>query len=180
MTAMIAPQRGATGSSVKEKIPSGYKKASIQQFTPEQMDLFQQMFSQLGPEGFLSRLSQGDESLFEEMEAPAQRQFAQQQGNIASRFSNMGLGARRSSGFQNTLTQASSDFAEKLRSQRLGLQQQALKDLMGMSNELLNQRPQENLLVKKQMPWWQQGLVAGAQGLGEGAGKAAAAFAGGA
>lgn len=179
MTAMIAPQRGATGSGVREKIPSGYKKASIQQFTPEQMELLSQMMENLGPDSFLSRLSKGDESLFEEMEAPAQRQFAQQQGSIASRFSNMGLGARNSSGFQNTMTQASSDFAEKLKSQRLQLRNQAVKDLMGMSNDLLNQRPYENTLVKKQMPWWQQGLVAGAQGLGEGAGKAATAIAGG-
>ncbi len=32
---------------MKEKIPGGYKAASLQQFTPEQMQLFQQMFLNL-------------------------------------------------------------------------------------------------------------------------------------
>lgn len=169
MSAMIAPQRGATGSAqMKEKVPSGYKKASINQFTPEQMELFQQMFSQLGPDSFLNRLSRGDESLFEEMEAPAHRQFAQAQGGIASRFSGMGMGARNSSGFQNTMNQAASDFAQDLQGKRLGLQREAINDLMNMSNQLLNQRPQEQMLIKKQQkePFWKQllGMISPAGG----------------
>lgn len=150
MTAMIAPQRGATGSSqMKEKIPSGYKKASIQQFTPEQMQLFQQMFGDLGPDSFLGKLAAGDQSIFDQIEAPAHRQFAQQQGNIASRFSGMGMGARNSSGFQNTMSQASSDFAQNLQSNRQQMQQQAIKELMGMKNQLLAQKPFENALIQK-------------------------------
>lgn len=182
MSAMIAPQRGgATGSAPpKEKIPSGYKKASINQFTPEQMELFQQMFSQLGPDSFLGRLSQGDESMFEQMEAPAHRQFAQQQGNMATRFSGMGMGARNSSGFQNTMNQAASDFSQDLQSKRMELQRQAINDLMGMSNQLLGQRPQENTLVEKQKPWWQEAGTAFMGGLGKGAGQGAAAAMGGA
>lgn len=172
MTAMIAPQRGATGSMPKEKIPSGYKKAAINQFTPEQMQLFQQMFSHLGPESNLSRLASGDQSMFEEMEAPAHRQFAQAQGQIGSRFSGMGMGAGRSSGFQNSMSQASSDFAQDLQSRRMDLQRQALNDLMNMSNQLMGQRPQEKMLVEKGLPWWQQGLIGAAKGFGEGAGKA--------
>lgn len=146
----VNPTTFNTGA-MKEKIPSGYKKGSLQQFTPEQMQLFQQMFGQVGPESFLSKLAGGDQSTFDEMEAPALRQFAGLQGNLASRFSGMGgLGARKSSGFQNTMNSASSNFAQELQSQRQGLQRQALMDLMGISNSLLGQRPFENSLVQKQ------------------------------
>lgn len=162
---------------VKEKIPSGYKKGTLQQFTPQQMQLFQQLFSNVGPESYLSRLAGGDQSLFEEIEAPAMRQFNQLQGQNASRFSGMGLGARRGSGFQNAQNQATSDFAQDLQSRRQELQRQAIQDLMGLSSNLLNQRPYENQLVKKSKPWWQELLL----GIGQTAVKSGveSAFSGG-
>lgn len=145
----LNPTTTNTGMT-KEKIPSGFKKGTLQQFTPEQMELFQQLFGHLGPDSFLSKLAGGDQETFGEIEAPALRQFSELQGNLASRFSGMGgLGARKSSGFQNTMNSAASNFAQQLQSQRQGLQQQALQDLMGMSNQLLGQRPQENFLVQK-------------------------------
>lgn len=158
-----------------EKIPKGYKAGAIQQFTPEQLELFRQLFSNVGPESFLSRLGSGDQSLFEDIEAPALKQFGELQGNLASRFSGMGMGARRSSGFQNTINSAASDFAEKLQAQRQGLQRQAILDLMGLSGELLQQRPFQRTLTEKQKPWWQQLLGGAAGGLGSAVGN----FAGG-
>lgn len=148
------PTTSNTGM-MKEKIPSGYKKGSINQFTPEQNQLFQQMFGHVGPDSYLSKLAQGDQGTFDEMEAPALRQFSGMQGNLASRFSGMGgLGARKSSGFQNTMNSAASNFAQELQSNRQNLMRQALQDLMGYSGELLGQRPQENFLIKKQQnPW---------------------------
>jgi hypothetical protein len=176
---------GATGLAQGNKrtgmgdvIPKGYRTGQLQQFTPEQMQLFQQLFSNLGQGSFLSQLAGGEEGAFSQLEAPALRQFNSLQGNIASRFSGMGSGARRSSGFANTLNQATSDFAQQLQSQRLGLQQQALRDLMGFSESLLGQRPQERTLIKKQMPFWQQLLLQGSDAAREvavGAAKAAAA-----
>lgn len=157
----------STGS-MGNKVPRGYKSGQLQQFTPEQMQLFQQMFGQLGPESFLGKLAGGDESMFGELEAPALKQFSGLQGNLASRFSGAGMGARRSSGFQNTTNQAASDFAEQLRSQRMGLRNQALQDLMGLSNQLLGQRPYEQFLTPKQKPWWQEFLGS----IGGGAGQA--------
>jgi hypothetical protein len=151
--------QGATGG--KERIPKGYEKSSMQNFTPEQMELFQQMFSQLGPDSFLSKIAGGDEGEFAKLEAPALRQFSGVQGNLASRFSGMGTGGRHSSGFQNSATQAGSDFAEQLQSRRMGLQSQAMKDLHGLGNQLLGQRPYDNSLVEKQTPFWQQ-LLGGA------------------
>lgn len=135
---------------------AGYKVGSLQQFTPEQMDLFRRMFSNVAPDSYLSRLAQGDESLFSEIEAPALRQFSGLQGNIASKFSGMGAGARHSSGFQNTMNQATSDFSQDLQSRRQGLQQQAIKDLMGISSDLLGQRPYEQFLHEKKPSWLEQ------------------------
>jgi len=173
--------------SMKEKIPKGYSKGSLQQFTPEQMQLFQQMFGQVGPDSYLSKLAGGDQSTFDEMEAPALRQFAGLQGNIASRFSGGGnggqgrsLGSRHSSGFQNTMNSAASNFAQELQSQRQGLQRQAIMDLMGISNSLLGQRPQENFLVEKQQKPNYAGMIGGLAGniLGSAAGPFGSAVGG--
>lgn len=145
----------------KEKLPSGFKAGQLQQFTPEQMQLFQQMFSNVGPDSYLSKLAGGDEDIFNQIEAPALKQFSALQGGLASRFSGMGSGARRSSGFQNAAGQQASDFAQQLQSQRQGLQSQALKDLMGMSNSLLGQKPFERFAIEKETPMWKKllGLV---------------------
>lgn len=132
------------------KIPKGYKQFQIQNFTPEMMELFKRGMEQLGPDSFLARLAAGDESLFAELEAPAHRQFAGKVGDIASRFSGQGMGARRSSGFQNTMTQAGSDFAQDLQAKRLGLQRDAIRDMQAFTNQLLNQKPYETGLVEKQ------------------------------
>lgn len=140
---------GATGTMAGNKVPKGYEVGRIQQFTPEQMRLFQSLFGHLGGDSFLSKLAGGDESTFAQMEAPALKQFSGLQGNLASRFSGMGMGARRSSGFQNTSNQAASDFAQSLQSRRQDLQRQAIGDIMGFGNSLLNQKPYENFMTKK-------------------------------
>lgn len=145
MTSMSG-SRGAAGN----KIPKGYAAGRLQQFTPEQMGLFQQLFSHTGPGSQLSRQAGGDLSSFAPQEELAQRDFQNFSGDLASRFSGLGMGARRGSGFQNLATQGAQDFALQLSGQRQQLQRQALMDLMGLSSTLLDQRPYENFLVKKQ------------------------------
>jgi len=156
----MRPGRSSTGMAPSlnvGKAKAGYKPAQMQQFTPEQMQLLEHMHSLVGPDSFLSKLAGGDEEMFNQLEAPAMRQFQGLQGNISSRFSGMGSGgARRSSGFQNTMNQASSDFASQLQSQRMGLQRNAIKDLSDMSNQLLSQRPYENFLIKKDPSFFKQ------------------------
>lgn len=164
-----------TGSP-KDVIPKGFQKGQLSQFSPEQMGLFQSLFSHLMPQGFLSQLASGDESSFEALERPAMRQFQGLQGQLASRFSGMGSGARHSSGFQNTINQATSDFAQDLQAQRLGLQRQALQDLFGMSSMLMGQHPTEQFLVPKQMPFWKQLLGGLTPGIGSGLGQAGGLF----
>lgn len=169
---------GSRNTGMRDVIPKGYRLGQLQQFTPEQMQLFQSLFSQVQPGSFLSKLAGGDQAAFGEMEAPALKQFAGMQGNIASRFSGMGSGARHSSGFSNAMNQASSDFAQQLQANRLNLQRQAIGDLMGLSESLLGQRPYERNIIKKQMPWWQQllmGINEQGRDFAMAAGKAAAA-----
>lgn len=138
---MTFPGYKPKGSLKGETIPEGYSKYKLQQFTPEQIQLLEQVIGHLGPEGWLSKLASGDESAFEEIEAPQKRQFGEQLGGIASKFSGMGMGGQKSSGFRNTLTSASSNFAQELGAQRQGLKSQAMKDLMSFSNQVMGQRP---------------------------------------
>ena len=164
-------QNMAGANMAGDMIPKGYRKGSLQNFTPEQNQLFQQSFSQVSPDSYTSRLAGGDQSFFDEMEAPAMRQFNELQGENASRFSGMGMGARKGSGFQNSQNAATSNFAQDLQSKRQELQRQAIKDLMGMSSDLLGQRPQENFLVEKQQKQqqpsgWGSLIGAGVGGLG--------------
>ena len=161
MSSSLSGRKGPSGSN----IPKGYAAGSIQQFSPEQMGLFKSLFSQVSPGSKLAGLAGGDEAAFAPMEQQAMRDFQSFSGQNASRFSGLGMGARRGSGFQNAQTQGTQDFALQLANQRQGLQRQALQDLMGMSGMLLGQHPQENFLVKKDLPFWQQmglGAVGGA------------------
>lgn len=162
-----------TAGSMAGKRLKGYSQTELPQYTPEQMQLFQSLFGHLQPDSFLSKLAGGSQEGFEQMEAPALQQFSGLQGNIASRFSGMGAGARRSSGFQNTMNQASQDFAGQLQSQRMGLQSQAIRDLMGMGNQLLGQRPYESVMAPKQLPFWKQLALGAGQAGAEGASSAA-------
>lgn len=142
------------GGGRGDVIPKGFRKGQVQNFTPEQMELYQRMFGFIDPESDLARLAGGDESRFSEIEAPAKRQFSDILGGISSRFSGGSgrgsLGGRHSSAFQNTATAAASNFAQDLASRRQDLQRQAVMDLMGISNTLLGQRPYEQFLQPKQ------------------------------
>lgn len=174
MSIGMRPGSGPTGQS-KQQAPSGYNAASLSRLSPEQMQLFQSLLggSMPGLQGGLSNLSglaSGDQSQFAQLEAPAMRQFAGLQGNIASRFSGAGVGGRRSSGFQNTMGGASADFAERLQSQRMGLQQGAIQQLLGLSKDLLGTQTHENFLVPKQKPAWQEFMMGLAPGIGQAAG----------
>ena len=155
------PNRGAFGG---DKIPKDYRLGQLNQFTPEQQQLFQQNFGYLGQDSDLARLAGGDEEAFQEMEAPAYRDFNSLLAGTASRFGAASgggqgqLGGRAGSGYNNALTSASSNFAQDLQSRREGLKRQALNDLMGYSNQILGQRPTDRFLVEKQQkersPWW--------------------------
>lgn len=163
---------GPTGQASGLK-GTGYKQIKTPTMNRQQSDLTSMLHQLLGQGGFGKGLSQlgniagGDQETFNQLEAPALRQFGALQGNIASRFSGMGgSGARRSSGFQNSLGEAGASLAEQLQSQRMGYQQQALQQLMGLSESLLGRPTFENMFMQKQLPFWKQLGIAGAGGLG--------------
>lgn len=153
-------------------IPKGYKQGRLQKFTPEAMNLYQGMFSDVGPESYLSKLAGGDQDIFDQIEKPALRDFSGLQANTASKYSGMGMGARKSSGFQNEMYNQSSDFAQRLQSNRQSLMQNAIKELYGMKNDLLRQEPYENYLIEKQnKPSFGKQILGGAaRAVGTGAG----------
>lgn len=145
---------GATGNKSGLK-GTGYKQIQTPTMSPEQQGLFRQLLggSQEGISSGLSHLSglsKGDPSQFEQMEAPAFRQFAGLQGSIASRFSGFGSGARRSSGFKNTMNEASNTLAERLQSNRLNMQNEAIEQLLGLGNSLLGKQTFETNFIPRQ------------------------------
>lgn len=167
---------GGKGYSGGDIIPKGYNVAQLQNYDPQQQELYQRNFQQVAPDSYTARLAGGDQSLFTEIEDPAMRQFAALQGNTASRFSGGGGGrgamsSRRSSGFQNTMNQATSDFAGQLQSQRMSLRNQAIKDLMSMSHQMLNENPTERYLAEKpeKKKSFLENLMKGGSGLAGGA-----------
>lgn len=168
------PESGRRGGAGGDVIPKGYRAGQIQNFSPEQMDQFNQLFSLLGQDSDLFKMAMGDQSYFDEMEAPAMRQFNELQGGLASRFSGMGMGGRKSSGFQNTSSAAASNFAQDLQSNRQNLSRQALKDLMEMSHSLMNEKPYERILSGKEQKepgFWKQFGSSFAQSAGKNLGS---------
>lgn len=139
---------------------TGYNAIQTPTKNSQQMDIFNE-YNAGSKEGRaaalkgLTGIASGDQSMFQQLEAPAHRQFQELQGNIASRFSGMGTGGRKSSGFQNTMSNAGTDFAERLQGQRLGLQQQAWEQLLGMGTHLFDQNLFETSLIPKKKSGWE-------------------------
>lgn len=131
----------ATYSSRHQQIPEGYDLFAINQYTPEQEKLFKRNERQLGKGSYLDRLARGEESAYGETEGKAYSQFGGMQSNLGSRF-----GGGMSTGQSGN--QASKDFMTNMRAGRHGMRQQAIMDLMGMTNQFLKQRPQERGLAE--------------------------------
>ena len=169
----------AAYSSKNEQTPMGMNNYAINQFTPEQTSVFANEFNHLGKGSYLERLANGDQELYNEMEAPQFQKYNAQQGQLASYFSGMGMGGRKSSGFQNAANQSSIDFAQELQKNRADMRSNAIKNLMGLSDQVLNQRPQERGLTQNQEESRNGKTVAGTVVGGIGGGILGYAFGGG-
>lgn len=168
--------RGPAGSMSGQRM-AGYDVVQQPNFTPEQMGLFQQLFSHVKPGSFLSQLAAGDEGQFEALEKPGYRMLNQNLGDLASRFSFGGgggggsgsvLGGRHGSGFQNAANQATVNFTEDMLSRRQGIQRNALKDLLEFSDTLLGKQPYDQYLVKpnRKRSFWESILGGAAPAAG--------------
>ncbi len=172
-----------TGTASPSGNISGYKLKQVSNFTPEMQNLFKMLLGGtqggLGGGGldWLSKLAGGDEASFQQTEAPMHNAFNQKLGDIGSRFANMG--AVDSSAFQNATSGAASQFGQELGANRINLQQGALDRLLGLSQNLLSQRPHENILQPKSNGFMDfLGSILGAAGgkFGGGIGGGAADF----
>ena len=105
------------------------------------MDVTQNPQYQQG-QGFLNSLY-NDPSFFQNIEAPALRQFEEQIGpNIANRYASMGSGGSLgSTAFRNEMNREGSNLASNLSAQRTGMQMQGLPQAFGAA-----QQPFSNLM----------------------------------
>lgn len=165
-------------------MPKGYETFST--LNPQQQQAFSQLLGILqgqmgggfGQEGqdYFSKILGGDTSAFE---APLMRQFNEQiVPELAERFSGLGVGSQNSSAFQQALSSSGADLAERLGSLRGQLQSNAAQQSLGFGQNQLSNL--QNLLgmntqglVPKSKPWWQEALIGGVGGLGQGLGMAA-------
>jgi len=144
----------------------GYSSGQFPNLTPEMFQVLQQLASGFsagapGATDWLSRLASGDQGIFEEIEAPSYASFDKLLGNIANRFSQ--FGARDSSAFQGATAGAAQELAQNLGAQRAGYRNQAVQSLLQNSQNLLQQRPFENILAEKpQKSHWYDSLLGGA------------------
>jgi len=152
---------GPTGSAPPKTKISGYKQHNIQKFTPEQLQLFQQLSGTVTPGAtsgtdWLSKLASGDTSAFEEMEKPAYNAFEKQVGALGNRFSH--LGALDSNYFENAISGAGRELQENLASNRMNIRQNAINSLLNQSNTLLGQSPFESIFTEKKKGFGGMGL----------------------
>lgn len=173
--ARFNPNYGPAGSSFSKSAIPGYDLAKVSNVTPQQMDLYKLILGGVQPNlspglSFLGKQASGSPEAFESIEQPAISQFQGLLGEIGSRFSGMGSGARHSSGFNLASAEAGSDLAQKLQSQRLGLQRQALMDLLGLSQNLIGTDLESSFLLPKK----KSGLMELLQGLFSGLGSGGA------
>jgi len=144
--AMTQPLTGGT------ILPHNYEIGRIQRFTPEQQKIHKYMHDLVGPSGFLSKIAGGDESFFQEMEAPALRQHSAISGGAASRFGNLGMGSAKSGAFSMPGS-SFKDFAAALKANRTQQRMDAINSLMSGSNAYLSHKPTETLLVPENDPF---------------------------
>jgi hypothetical protein len=140
-TGTMSPLSNISGYGLKQ--PKHLRQ--IPQFTAGQQGLFQSLLGGAQPGashglGYLSKLASGDEESFAHLEQPALQDYEQALSKLGNRFANTGF-ASSSSPFQNAARGLGQDYANTLQSQRSQLQMDALTKLLGISQNLLGQRP---------------------------------------
>jgi len=155
---------------------TGYRAINIPTKSGEQSRAFSEALAALQPYlggavGSMGRMASGQPEQFEQMEAPAMRQYQQLLGNIGARYSGMGMGAQKSSAFQNEMSSAASDLAERLQSQRLSMQQSAQEQLMNLFKSLMGEDLFDTQLMPKKSSFYKQFGLGMAPGMGQALGS---------
>lgn len=140
--------------SATPKIPRGFEMYSLPTMGGGQADIYNMLkgqFQQGGGDVFqkLFGLAKGDSDMFDQLEAPAMRQFQQQIApGIAQRYAGSGIGS--SSGMQNSIAGAGANLAENLQSQRMGLMERSMQNVLGLGDRLLGTPTQQFGLSQKE------------------------------
>ena len=139
----LGGKKGQTSSTFNKNQLGGIDEIlnSIRGMRGGAQDITQNQGYQQG-QGFLSSLF-NDQDFFNRFEAPAFRQFNEEIApGIANRFASMGSGGSLgSTGFRNQIAREGGNLATNLAAQRGNMQQQAVPQLLGYS-----QQPFSNLL----------------------------------
>src|ERR1044071_6394499 len=136
------------------KIPKGYSQYSLPTMGADQKHVYDMLRSQFQAGAGdvyqkLFGLAGGKSDMFEQLEAPALRQFQQQIApGIAARSS--GSGISNSSGMQNAIAGAGANLAENLQAQRMGLMERSMQNVLGLGDRLLGTQTQQFGLVQKE------------------------------
>jgi len=136
------------------KIPKGFGLYSLPAMGTDQKqiyDLLKGQFQSGGPEVYqkLFGLAGGKSDLFEQLEVPALRQFQQVIApEIAARYSGSGISG--SSGMQNAIAGAGANLAENLQSQRMGIMERSMQNVLGLGDRLLGTQTNQIGLYQKE------------------------------
>lgn len=137
--------------------PSGYSQFELPTMGGGQKQIYDMLKSQImggqGQDVFakLFGTAGGSQEGFDQMEAPAMRQFQQQiLPGIANRY--VGSGISGSSGMQNAFANAGQGLAENLQANRMGYHERARDQVMNLMQSLLGTPTSQFGLTKKQTP----------------------------
>ncbi len=152
-------------------VPKGYKPFSLPTMDPQSAALHDQLVKLIGPGAgssvdFLSKIAGGNEGAFQQSEAPAWNALESGMGMAGTRYSNLGMGAQRSSGFKQAMGGMVGQFGQDLQSRRMALQQQAMQSLLGMSQSLMGTPTQSYGMAQKAPSFWEQLLPSLMGGMG--------------
>jgi hypothetical protein len=133
--------------------PKGYSPVVMPKYNPQQQDFLKNLLNQLqgGSSSAVQHLSQmaaGSPAAFEGQEAQAMKFFNNKLApSISQQYAHQGM--LGSSAFQGSLANAGQELSENMYNQRQDLQQQSIRDLLGLSTSLATNPTNEYGVVAK-------------------------------
>lgn len=121
-------------------LPKGYSPVVVPKYNDQQQDFLKNLLSKLGGSsmdalGQLGDMAAGKGGAFDNMENQAMNFFNNKLApSISQQYAHQGM--LGSSAFQGALSQAGQGVTEDLYNQRQSLQQQSIRDLLGLSERL--------------------------------------------
>jgi len=134
-------------------LPKGYSPVVMPKYNPQQQDFLKNLLNQLrggtsSSVQHLSEMAMGNPSAFEGQEAQAMQFFNNKLApSISQQYAHQGM--LGSSAFQGSLASAGQGLSETMYNQRQDLQQQSIRDLLGLSTSLATNPTNEYGILAK-------------------------------